>query len=406
MSKSSIDFTTTDQPRASLYSPEFSADPHGAYREMRERYGSLVPIELAPGIPATLVIGYRAGLAILNDPERFPADPRTWEASVPADCPVLPILRWRPNATRATGYAHTRLRDVFTTALDEVDLHAVHDIVERTAIPLINTFCTTGSADLVAAYAFPIVFEVVNELLGCPPSISEKAAAGVLAMLDGVDAQEANRRFEQSLLELVRFKRTTPGADITTGLLRRGTTLTEEEMLNQVLLFYGLGMGPTQSLIINALRLLLTDDGFNGDIVGGSLSTRDALDQVLFEDPPLPNNSVSYPRQPILIDGTWLPAHQPVVVSLAGCNNDPEITSGDHTGNRAHLAWGAGPHACPARTLGYLIAQSAVDQLLDALPELRLAVAADELQWRPGTLHRTLAELPVTFPPSPPLPVP
>ncbi len=367
---------------------------------MRERFGSLVPVELAPGVPATLVIGYRTALAILNDLDRFPTDPRKWETSVAADCPVLPAMQWRPSASRSTGHAHTRLRAVVSAALAEVDPHAVNAIVKRIAAPLINTFCTTGTAELVTQYSTPIAFAVINDLLGCPPAISAKAAAGVAAIYDGSDAQEGNRAFEQSLLELIRFKRATPGADITTGLLRHGGTLDEDELLQQLVLFYGIGMEPVQALVTAALFRLITNDRI------GMLSTRDALDDVLFEDPPMANISFSYPRQPIMIDGVWLPAHQPVVVSIAGCNSDPEIAGGDRTGNRAHLAWGTGPHACPARSLGYTIAQCAVDELLDALPELELALPADELQWRPGPMQRALAALPVTFQPSPPLPVP
>jgi hypothetical protein len=64
----------TDHHRVSLYSAEFAADPHRAYQEMRSRYGSLVPVDLAPGVPATLVIGYRTAVRILHDPEHFPAD--------------------------------------------------------------------------------------------------------------------------------------------------------------------------------------------------------------------------------------------------------------------------------------------------------------------------------------------
>ena len=44
-----------------------------------------------------------------------------------------------------------------------------------------------------------------------------------------------------------------------------------------------------------------------------------------------------------------------------------------------------------------------IDQLLDALPEMRLAVPVDGLTWRPGPFHRALVALPVTFPESPPL---
>ncbi len=61
------------------------------------------------------------------------------------------------------------------------------------------------------------------------------------------------------------------------------------------------------------------------------------------------------------------------------------------------------PHACPAQSLAYLVAQYAIDQLLDALPEMRPAIPAGAPTWRPGPFHRALAALPVTFPPSAPL---
>lgn len=395
-----------EQPRIPLYSPEFTADPHSAYREMRARYGTLAPVELAPGVPATLVLGYRTALRILNDPARFPADPRVWQRDIPEDCPILPVLQWRPNAPRNAGLEHQRYREVNVAALGAVDLHGLHTTVERIAIPLINSFCSDGWVDLVSRYAFPLTFEIINTLLGCPPDISEKAAAATAAIFDGVDSEKGNIMFGEAIAELIEVKRAEPGDDVTTRLLNHPARLDEEEMIHQVVSLYGVGMGPMQSLIINTLRLILTDDRFGDNVLGGSLSTRDALDEVLFEDPPLPNASVTYPRQPILIDGVWLPAHQPLVISLTGCNHDPEISTGDHTGNRAHLSWGAGPHTCPAQSAAYLIVQDSIDQLLDALPEVRLAVPAEELEWRPGPLHRTLASLPVTFPPSSPLPIP
>lgn len=84
---------------------------------------------------------------------------------------------------------------------------------------------------------------------------------------------------------------------------------------------------------------------------------------------------------------------------MAACNNDPELTRGPAgiSGNRAHLAWSIGPHTCPARSHAYLIAETAVTCLLDALPEMDLAVPAAELRWRPGPFHRALESLPVRF---------
>ncbi|MGV9409859.1 cytochrome P450 [Nocardia sp. NPDC003693] len=394
-----------DGARFALYDPEFAADPHRWYREMRSRFGSLVPVELAPGITATLVIGYHDAVRILNDPDHFPADPRIWQQDIPADCPVKPMMEWYPNVLRNAGAAHWRYRQANVSAVDGVDLHGLHAIVEREAIPLINTFCETGAAELISQYAFPLVFAGLNEMLGCPPEIGQRVAAGMAALFDSVDenAELGMQMLSGALLELIDLKRREPGNDMVTRLLQHDAGLDDTEMLANIISIYGAGLEPQQNLIINTLRLILTDDRFAGDVLGGSLSTRDALDEVLFNDPPMANFAISYPRQPMLVNGIWLPAHQPVVISLAGCNNDPAIAGGERIGNRSHLAWSLGAHACPAKSVASLVAQEAIDQLLDALPELRLAVPVDELSWRPGPFHRALAGLPVTFPACPPL---
>lgn len=390
-------------PRILLDTPEFAADPHGTYRSMRRQHGSLVPIELSPGVPATLVIGYRTALRILNDPEHFPADPRKWQDTVPEDCPVRPMMQWYPNALRNAGAIHARYRQAYVASIEGIDLHAMHSTVERIAIPLINTFCETGSADLQAQYAFPLVFEVLNQMVGCSPELGERVATGMAALFDTVNAAWGMQHLSEALLELIALRRAEPGDDVTSRLAHHSAGLNDEEMLYNLISFYGAAIEPQTNLISNTLLLMLTDDRFAGGFLAGSMSTRDALDEVLFNDPPMANFSITFPRQPILIDNTWLPANQPVVISLAGCNNDPMISGGDRTGNRSHLAWGAGPHACPARSVAYLVVQDAIDQLLDALPELRLGVPKDELVWRPGPFHRAMAALPVTFPKSPAL---
>src|SRR5690606_24210654 len=110
--------------RVPLYSEHFPSDPHASYAQMRERFGPLVPVWLAPGVPATLVIGYWTALQILNDPEHFPADPSSWQRDVPRGCPVLPMLEKRPNALRSSGIEHARYRAANVVALGRVDLTA------------------------------------------------------------------------------------------------------------------------------------------------------------------------------------------------------------------------------------------------------------------------------------------
>ncbi|WUI72257.1 cytochrome P450 [Nocardia sp. NBC_00403] len=378
-----------------LYTEEFADDPHGAYDEWRKKYGSLVPVELSPGIPATLVIGYSTAIRINNDPERFPADPRAWQKNIPLDCPVLPMLEHRPNALRSGPPEHARYRKANVDSIDGIDLTHLPKQIEQIAIPQINTFCLDGQADLISQYAFPVTFAYLNAMVGCTPDIGERVAKGMAQMFEATDAGEGSAMFAGALAELVALKRVAPGNDVTTRLLNHSAKLNGEELVHQLVTDYGAGIEPLTNLIANTLLLMLTDDRFFGH---AALTTADALNEKLFGDSPLANFLITYPRQPILVDDVWLPANQPVVTSLAACNNDPAVVGDlNVTANRSHIAWGTGPHVCPANTVAFQVAHCAIDQLLDHVPDVRVA---KPLKWRPGPFHRSLVELPVVFSPS------
>ncbi|MET7320353.1 cytochrome P450 [Streptomyces sp. NPDC005549] len=393
---------TSEPGRIALYAPEFAADPHAAYRSMRRTHGPLVPVDLAPGVPATLVIGYYQARRILNDPLHFPADPRAWEKLIPATCPVRPMMEWRPNALRSGGAEHARYRAANTQAIDQVDQHGLRALVEQVASDAINGFRAVGSADLLTQYSFPIAFRVLSALLGCPDEIGQRIADGMAKIFDTTNADQGNLILAQAVSDLVTLRRTHPGDDITSRLALHPVELSDEEMSHQLVTLYGAGIEPMTNLISNTILKILTDEEFSADLHAGLSTVRDALDAVLYTDPPMANYCISYPPYPIDVEGVLLPADQPVVISMAAANNDPALTegvpAGQHGGNRAHLAWSIGPHTCPARSHAYLIAETAVTHLLDALPETDLARPAAELTWRPGPFHRALESLPVTFP--------
>ncbi|MEV0043081.1 hypothetical protein AB0H60_06165 [Nocardia rhamnosiphila] len=186
-----------------LYVPEFAADPHHAYRTMRQRFGDLAPVELAPGVPATLVLGFEAAVRIPHDSEHFPADPRTWQDTVPADSPVLPMMRWLPAARYNTGVAHDRYRKASKDSIDAVDGHELRTTVARSATSLINGCCRSGTADLVTDYARPLVFAVLNRIMGCPPEIGERVTAGMAARFDTVGATAGMRLVHAALSDVL-----------------------------------------------------------------------------------------------------------------------------------------------------------------------------------------------------------
>lgn len=391
---------STANHRIPLYEPDFAQDPHTSYQRMRLQFGPLVPVDLAPGVPATLVVGYKEARRILGDPQRFPADPRRWQTSVPDACPIRPMMEWRPNALRSAGAEHARYRAANTAALGAVDQHALRDHVELVAEQTINTFKAVGKADLVSQYAWPLAFRTLSYLLGCPDDVGHRIADGMAKIFDGVNASIGNRILAQAVADLVALRRRRPGSDVTSRLLAHLARLDDTEMGQQLITLYGAGIEPLTNLIVNTLLEMLTNGEFSGDLHAGDASVREALDTVLYRDPPLANFAMTYPPRPVDIGGYLLPADQPVVISYAACNNDPAVGAHRAVGNRAHLAWGAGPHRCPASSHAYLAAEAAILHILDVLPEMDLVGHRDELVWRPGPFHRSLTALPVAFPAS------
>lgn len=394
----------TEPGRIPLYGPEFARDPQSAYARMRAEYGDLAPVELSPGVPATLVLGYDAALEILRDPGTFPRCSEVWEEEVGPECPVLPMMMSRPNALFTNGAVHARLRSVIVDSLDRLDPVRLREDVQRHADALIDRFAADGKADLIGQYARTLPLLVFNEMFGCPHDIGDKLVRGMSAIFDTVSAEEGNALLAEATGELVAHKRAKPGADVTSWMMSHPAELDDLEMAHQLTLLVGAGTEPEQNLIANGILLLLSDDRFGGDLSGGALPVEDALDEILWTDPPMANYGTTFPRQDIDFHGYRLPAHQPVLVSYAAANTDPSRWTADRKGNRAHLSYTGGPHNCPAKSQSRLIASVAIEQLLDRLPDVDLAVPADRLEWRPGPFHRALTALPVIFPPAQSLP--
>ncbi|MFD8282031.1 cytochrome P450 [Streptomyces solisilvae] len=385
----------------SLHCPEFAADPAATYARLRT-HGHIAPAELSPGVPVSLVTSYQTALDILRSPETFSKDARHWQAladgTVPMDNPVVPMMMYRPNALCSDGEEHFRLRSAISDTLDRLDIHALRRYVERSADFLIDLFGPRGEADLLKEYSARLPLLVFNQLFGCPPELSDKLVRSLSALFDiAEDSEQANVLLAETLFELVALKRAEPGPDMTSWLIAHPAELTDEEMVHQIVVLVGAGTQPLQNLICNGLLLLLSDERFAGDLAGGTMLIGDALNEVLWKDPPLANFCIHYPRHDTTVDGHRLPKGEPVVISLAAANNDPYLLA-NRRGNRAHLAWSAGPHTCPGKDPAQVIASVAVEKLLDRLPDVELAVPAERLEWRPGPFHRALAALPVRFP--------
>ncbi|MEV0712726.1 cytochrome P450 [Nocardia aurea] len=359
---------------------------------------------------ATLVIGWGRAVQILHDSERFRADPSRWQATMDPRCPVLPMMGARDNTLRSDGSTHAQFRQATNAALAGVDLHELHAVVAGHGHDLVAAVAADGAMDLVADYAGPLAFRTINTMMGCPPEIGGELARGFAMMFEAdTDPREVDAVVDGALGALIDLKRAHPGRDIPTRLIEHADRMSERQLREQALTMYAAGIEPWQHLVTNAVLLMMTDRRFGDQVISGACTTDDAVNEVLFRNPPLANLCVRYPSRPVLLDGVTLPADQPVLIGMAACNTDPRFNhppdaSGyiAYTGNASHLSFSAGPHNCPARTIAYQCAADAINELLDRLPDLRLACRPDELVWRTGPFHHALEHLPVVFTPASP----
>jgi cytochrome P450 len=384
-----------------LHGPEFAADPAATYARLREQ-GPIARVELSPGVRASLVTSYQTALNVLDTPELYSKDARRWQAladgTVPLHSPVVPMMMYRPNALYSDGEAHQRLRSAISDTLDQVDTHALRGYVEHSADFLIDLFGSRGEADLVEEYCARLPLLVFSQLFGCPPELSDTLFKALPAAFDtSGDPTQANAILTETLFTLINLKRDAPGQDLTSKLIAHPSRLTDEELVHQIVVLIAAGTQPQQNLICNGLLLLLSDKRFASSYTGGRVLIGNALDEVLWTDPPVANFGVHYPVRDTTVAGYRLSKGEPVVISLAAANTDPYVLA-DQRRNLAHLAWSTGPHACPAKDPARVIASTALEKLLDRLPGLELAVPADELEWRPDPFYRTLASLPARFP--------
>lgn len=382
---------------AQLYGPEFGSDPEGHYTHLRS-LGPSAPVDIAPDVQVELVTSYDASLHILQNPALFVRDSRRWnalnEGRVPADSPALPMMGYRPNALFSDGAAHARLRQAVTDSLATVDELRLVRLTQQSADYLISRFSSEalGQAELMTAYTQPLPLLVFSELFGCPPEIGDRVIVGISGIFEG--APGADEILGGALAELIALKRHQPGEDLTTRLMVHSARLSDEEVLHQLVTLLSGGTAPLSAAIGTSSALYLSDDWPTG------LPVEEAVVKTLWNYAPIANYAAHYPTQDVELNGRTLRANDPILISFAAANTDPKLTAHrEQLSAKAHLAFGAGPHACPAKDPALMLVSTAVESLLNRLPDIELRVPFKDLAWVPTPWSRSLVAVPVRFTP-------
>ncbi|GAA2646552.1 cytochrome P450 [Streptomyces lunalinharesii] len=396
----------TDQ-LARLFGPEVANDAPGFFERLRTEHGPVAPVLVDGDLPAWLVLGYRENLEVLRTPTRFCHDSRIWhcfqEGRVAADSPLMPALAWQPVCLFMDGKEHERLRVAITESMARFDRRGIRRCVTRSANQLIDAFVADGRADLVRQFAEQLPMLVLTQLLGMPDEAGPRLVEATRDLLKGSEtAVESNAYLMASLEQLVARKREAPGPDFTTWLMSHPTRLTDEEVAQHLRIVALAANENTTNLTANTLRMVLTDPRFRASLTGGSMTLPDALEQMLWDEPPTAVLPARWATGDTELGGQSVRAGDMLLLGLAPGNGDPVIRpdrSVPMHGNRSHLSFSSGPHECPGQDIGRAIVDTGIDVLLMRLPDIDLAVPESDLRWVSHWIARHLCALPVKFTP-------
>ncbi|MBO8198344.1 cytochrome P450 [Streptomyces smyrnaeus] len=391
----------------SLFGPEADADPMALYEKLRAEHGPVAPVLLPGDVQAWLVLGHRENLEVARTPSLFSRDSRHWhamrEGRIGPDHPLAPLTMWQPLCVFVDGTEHRRLRQALTDSLSRFESRGIRRYVIRFTHQLIDGFQDAGQADLVKQFADQLPLRVITQLFGMEEEYGPKLVEAAKDMIQGTEtAVESNNFITETLQRLVERKRAFPGHDVGSKLIEHPARLTDDEVREHLRLTLVAANEPTVNLISNTLRMLLTDRRFRATLAGGHTTLPDALEQVLWDEPPQTTTIGRWATGDTQLAGQQIKAGDMLVLGLAAGNVDPAVRpnlSVPLHGNRSHLAFNAGPHECPGRDLGRAIADTGIDTLLSRLPDLRLAIPEADLRRDNALMSRRLVSLPTTFTP-------
>ena len=388
-----------------LSDPDALHDPRSVYEKLRAEHGGIAPVELEGGVPAWLVLGYRENMEVARTPSRFTRDARLWrdwkEGRIPADDPLLQLIGWRPDLVSFDGEEHRRLRAAVNECLTRFDLHGTRRHVQRYANQLIDGFVEDGGADLVTQFAAHLPMLVLSRLVGLSEGHGPKLVEAIIGMLSGGEEAYGHNQYIIGVLRsLTEERRRAPAYDLASWFTQHPSGLTDDEVLNHLRVVIVLGYEATANLVSNTLRMVLTDPRFRASLTGGLMTLPDAVEQMLWDDPPLMVCPARFATHDMRFAGKEIREGDMLLLGLAAGNADPEIRPDPGTpmrGNRSHLAFSRGPHECSGQEIARAITDTGVDVLLNRLPDLHLTVPEDQLTWTASTWSRHLDALPVSF---------
>jgi cytochrome P450 len=395
-----------------LLSPEFAADPYTAYDAMLEHS----PVTWHEGMQSYVISRYEDVSRAFKEGV-FTTENYGWQLEPVHGRTILQM----------SGREHATRRALVAPAFRGSELeHKFRPVIERNSAQLIDTFRGRGSADLVTDYARHFPINVIVDMLGLDRSDHarfQRWYIAIIAFLGNLSQDEevtaAGLRTHDELaaymIPIIRERRENPGDDLLSTLCATevdGTTMSDEDIKAFCSLLLAAGGETTDKAIASLFRNLLANPEQLAAVRADRGLIPKAFAETLRHTPPV-HMIMRQPAEDIEIGGQRIPAGSTVTCLIGAANRDPrrfanpgafDIFRTDLPAETAfsaaasHLSFALGRHFCVGALLAKTEIEVGVNQLLDAMPDLRLAEGAETAEQ--GVFTRGPASLPVVFTPA------
>ncbi|MGD1252883.1 cytochrome P450 [Mycobacterium seoulense] len=305
---------------------------------------------------------------------------------------------------------HGRLRSLVSKAFSQKALARWEDeLVGRVGNSLIDKFAANGKADLVKEFTFDYPSQIIAGLLGLPEEDYPQFQRWSISLLSWILNPERGLAAAAALCDyfapILQARRAEPKDDLISALAEAeidGEKLADEEIYSFLRLLLPAGVETTYRSLGSLLLGLLSDPAQLEAIRADRSLLPQAIEEGVRWEPPLLTITRVATRDTEL-GGVPIPEGSTVMPMLGSANRQedryPDPDRFDiFRSPRAHLGWGHGVHVCLGMHLARLEMRTAINLLLDRLPNLRLDPDADDPHIR-GQVFRSPTSVPVLFDP-------
>jgi cytochrome P450 len=398
-------------PPFDLWSSEAQVDPLSLCARMRRQAPVTRVLSPTHQVPLWIVSRYRDTLELVRDARFIKDKYKLSEEDRHRYFRVEELRHIDKHMLNADPPVHTRLRSLVSQAFTSRRVEALRPRILSLAERLLSSLPSSGSVELLEAFAFPLPITVIAELLGVPTEDQDRFREWTTTLLSpprgssSETLRQAALQIQQYFQGFLARRRAEPRDDLTSALLaaeEQGEHLTAAELTSMVFLLMVAGHETTVNLIANGVWALLRHPEQLERLRAQPSLIEPAVEEMLRYCGPVRHTTSRFALQDTEFQGQLIPAGQLIMASLLSANHDEEQFAEpsrfdiSRTPNR-HLSFGSGIHFCLGAPLARLEAQLALPLLLERLPRLRFAQDPSLLRWRTGLLIHGLEQLPVAF---------